>query len=128
MDGQDLLDRLPKGRIIAKDLSVTRSLVPGNPYCRYDTEDQTRKYCSKDLWDDADEKYIIPEDSKIPRPHEFCESCEQDSYTVESAEREEPVCGRCGKPIFVCPAPECEETVYGEPDKCPECGASYKWS
>lgn len=129
MDGQDLLDRLPKGRIIAKDLSVAKSLVPGNPYCRYDTDDQSRKYCSKDLWEKADDedKYIIPDDSKIPRKYVKCGNCGKDSYTVEHAERDEPVCGRCGGVIFECPAPDCDEVVHGEPEECPGCGANYKW-
>lgn len=127
MDGEELLEALPKGRIIAKDLSLDKSLVPGNPFCRYDTDDNSRKYCSKDLWESADDKYVIPDDSKIPRPHVHCESCGQDSYTTEHAQRDEPVCGRCGEPIFECPAPGCDAEVHGEPDKCPECGANYKW-
>lgn len=129
MDGQDLLDRLPNGRIIVKDLSIDKSLVPGNPFSRFDTSDQSRKYCSKDLWDNLgdDERYIIPDDSKIPRPLVMCASCGNESYTMNTEERPEPVCGRCKSPIFECPAPDCDAEVHGEPDECPECGANYKW-
>jgi ribosomal protein S27AE len=127
MNGEELLDSLPNGLIIVKDLSLDKSLKPGNPYCRYDTDKQSRKYCSEDLWESAEERFVIPDDSKIPRPHIVCGSCGQDSYITEEDDRDEPVCGRCGKPIFECPADGCEEIVHGEPDECPACGAVYKW-
>lgn len=117
----NLLDKLPSGKIIAKDLSVDKSLVPGNPYCRYSVEDGARTYCSQDLWEDADEKYVIPEGSTIPRPHVKCESCGEDTWVKDET------CARCGKPVFVCPADGCEAEVHGKPDNCPECGAGYKW-
>jgi hypothetical protein len=120
--GDSLLDQLPGGRIIAKDLAIASSLVPGNPYCRYNTDTKERKYCSKDLWDTADEKFIIPENADIPRPLIVCECCEQDSYQTEDAE-----CGRCGKPMFDCPNDDCDALVHGKPDECPECGVGYNW-
>lgn len=116
----DLLDKLPGGRLIAKDLSISKSLVPGNPFCRFDTSDQSRKYCSKDLFENADKKFVIPEDSTIPRPLVECECCENDSYRTDNDE-----CGRCGSPIFDCPG--CGDEVHGEKDSCPSCGAKYSW-
>jgi|GEM_PF-889537 ribosomal protein S27AE len=118
----DLLDRLPGGYVIAKDLSVSKSLVPGNPFCRYKTDDQSRKYCSKDLWLNADEKYVIPEDGTIPRPHVDCGSCGHDSWVTDADE-----CGRCGEPIFVCPNKGCDEEVHGKPESCPACNVGYNW-
>lgn len=120
--GGGLLDQLPSGKLVAKDLSVAKSLVPGNPYCRYDSDDQSRKYCSKDLWESSDTKYVIPEGSDIPREHVECGSCGEDSWVTETQE-----CGRCGMPIFVCPADGCEEEIHGKPDSCPMCDSKYKW-
>lgn len=116
-----LLDRLPGGRIIAKDLSIASSVVPGNPFCRYDTENEQRKYCSKSLWNDADEKYVIPEGGSIPRKHVECEVCENDSYRTD-----DDACGRCGTPIFDCPN-DCGAVVHGEAEKCHNCDAPYSW-
>lgn len=123
MTESELLDRLPGGKIIAKDLSVAAKIIPGNPYCRFDTDSTERKYCSKDLWENADDddRYVIPEDSDIPRPLVKCECCGNDSYKTENDE-----CGRCGKPIFDCPN-GCGEEVHGKPSECPNCEAGYKW-
>lgn len=118
---RDLLEKLPSGKIVAKDLSIDKSLVPGNPYCRFDTDDSSRKYCSRDLWESAEKKFVIPEDGKIPRRMIVCESCGKDSF------KEDQACGRCGEPIFVCPAADCEEEIHGRPDECPACGSKYKW-
>lgn len=117
-----LLERLPGGHIIAKDLSLDRPLISGNPFCRYKTDDQSRKYCSKDLWESADEKFVIPEDGTVPREHVECGSCGQDSYVTDGEK-----CGRCGSDIFTCPADGCDEQVHGQPDKCPGCGVGYNW-
>jgi len=119
-DSDGLLDDLPGGRIIAKDLSIVSRLMPGNPYCRYDTGDKTRKYCSEELYENADEKFVIPEDGKIPRPLVVCDECGQDSYKTGDDE-----CGRCGVPMFDCPS--CGDEVHGKKDSCPNCGANYNW-
>lgn len=122
-DDEGLLERLPGGKLVAKDLSVAKSLVPGNPYCRWDKSDQSRKYCSKDLWESSDTKFVIPEGKDIPREHVECGSCGKDSWQTEDDE-----CGRCGEPIFECPAEGCGEEVHGKPDHCPMCDAKYNWS
>jgi hypothetical protein len=118
----DLLDRLPGGKIICKDLSIAASIIPGNPYCRYDTNSEERKYCSKDLWENADtsDRFVIPEDDTIPRELVECECCGNESYQTEAGE-----CGRCGKPIFDCPG--CGEEVHGKPSQCPHCESGYRW-
>lgn len=120
-----LLDRLPNHKIIAKDLSIAEALMPGNPFCRYDPSDKTRKYCSKDLWENKEggERYIIPTESKIPRPLVVCGVCGKDSYRTE-----DHTCGRCGCAMFDCP--ECGEEVHGKTDdldECPHCGVGYDW-
>jgi len=121
-DGAGLYDHLPGGKIVVKDLGLSKSLVPGNPYCRYDTDDQSRKYCSKDLFKSSDNKFVIPEGKEIPVRHVECGSCDKDSYVTDEDE-----CGRCGEPIFTCPADGCDEEVHGKPERCPNCDVKYKW-
>lgn len=116
-----LLDKLPGGRLIAKDLSISRSSVQGNPYCRYETENKKRKYCSKSLWEDADEVYVIPQGEDIPRPLVECENCGRDTYKTDDGE-----CGSCGIAIFDCP--KCDEEVHGKQSECPHCEVAYAWN
>lgn len=119
-DSDGFLDRIPKRHILVKDLSMAREYVPGNPFSRFDTETKQRKYCSASLFEKADEKYIIPDDSKLPVPLVVCECCEKDSYRTD-----DDSCGRCGEPMFDCP--KCGSEIHGKPSECPECGAGYKW-
>lgn len=115
------LEDLPNGRIIVKDLATAISPVPGNPYARFDTSDESRKYCSKDLWENADQKFVIPQGAATtPQPLVECEVCGDDSYQDENNE-----CGRCGTNIFDCP--ECGSEHHGEPEECSECGVKYNW-
>lgn len=106
--------------IVAKDLGIAQSIVPGNPYCRFDTESNERQYCSADLWEEMDEQFVIPEDESLPKPLVVCQVCGNDSYKDANGE-----CGMCGVPIFDCPG--CGEEVHGQVDECPHCGAGYKW-
>lgn len=115
-----LLDRIPQRHIIVKDLSMARDYIPGNPFSRMDTETKQRKYCSASLFESAEEKFIIPDDSKEPVPLVVCQCCEKDSYRTDADE-----CGRCGQPMFDCP--KCSDEVHGQPSECPHCAAGYKW-
>ena len=116
-----LKEKIPDELLIVKDLGMLKEHIPGNPYSRYDPDNGQRKYCSQSLWDNADEKFVIPEGANDPRPHVECEECGHDSYRTDDDE-----CGRCGCPLFDCPA--CGEEVCGQPSECPACGAAYKWS
>lgn len=120
-DEDGLLSRLPGKRIIAKDLSVAEAMMPGNPYCRFDPDDSSRKYCSKDLYESAETKYVIPEGKKIPRKMVECGECGKESWRDNDDE-----CGRCGCPMFDCPG--CGEEVHGKPESCPHCDADYDWN
>lgn len=116
-------DWLPeKQSIVVKDMALAKDLVPGNPFSRYDTENGGRKYCSAELWDQVEDKYVIPEGDQIPKPMVVCQACENESWKDENGE-----CGMCGVPMFVCPAEDCEVEIHGRPDECPECGAGYRW-
>lgn len=119
----EVADWLPDVReVVAKDLDIANKAISGNPFVRYDTETEQRKYTSEGMWDQVDDKYVIPEGREIPRPLIVCQVCDQDSWRTN-----DDSCGLCGAPIFDCPADECGEEVHGQPDECPHCGAGYKW-
>lgn len=104
----------------ALDLKMVPSHVPGNKYCRICSGCGKRHFCSKDHYEQSDNKHVVPVKETKPVEATECESCGEQTWENGAHE-----CARCGANIFDCPS--CGDEVHGEPDECPHCGVDYDW-
>jgi len=72
------------------------------------------------MWEQIEDRYVIPIGKDIPRPMKDCDACGEDTWRTDDDE-----CGLCGAPLFDCP--NCGEEISGKVDNCPECDAEYRW-
>lgn len=88
--------------VVVRDRNMALPYVCGNPFSRYCTNCGRRYFCKESFWDNASEKWVIPNGDDEPIPIE--------DYDEEN--------------FFECP--ECDSPHFGFPDGC-ECGAKYQW-
>jgi hypothetical protein len=83
--------------LVVRDLNMKAPHKGGNQYARICPECGQRTFCSKTYFETTDDPYVIP------------------------AGDDEPV------PIYDCPYDDCEGTLYGEVDECPDCEQEIIW-
>lgn len=83
--------------LFVKDQNLDKAWKTGNKYARICTDCGSRFFLAKSMYQNSDERYVIPSGESKPIP------------------------------IFNCPDDTCGREVTGKPDECPHCGAEYVW-